>query len=366
MSTRFTALEIGSGDAFLLEEFDNEWKCLYDAGGNQKTIVSLLTKKHITKINLAICSHSDKDHANGFIGLLQSNINIDEIWLPGTWASVLKYVKDKGIGPDEVEFLGKVKCECKEKATDGLIVRINDKDIYNEEDLFDPEETIKKFSDSLSFLGQSFFQYSDFYCLLYKGISTKCRSLVLAIDRIITIARLAYQKGCKIRWFKPVNYCTRNSVDYGFVALNSEEMSCVQKPKNAQRFALLLLCYLTAKNKYSLVFEYLKDNIPITRFSADSDCSCQSVSPYSQNIIVTAPHHGSSANANVYSSIQGKDIIWVRSDKRKSKNRPCSAFKNLNNKYCLACFYNNFKTEISFEYSGRKQWSYRKGNPCIC
>ena len=383
MCTKFTALEIGSGDAFLLEDYDNDWNCLFDAGGSKNRIVYLLKRKRIEKLNLAICSHNDVDHANGFIGLLQSNIKIDEIWLPGTWASVLKYVKDKGVGPDEIEFLDKVKCENYEKATDSSFLKINGDvpfaEINNERSLFDSEseETIESFDDSLSFFSElielKLFDYTmDFFPILYphfywhyckQGLGAKCRSLVLAIDRIIIIAGLAYQKGCKIRWFNPVDYCICKKVDYGFVALNSNEMSCVQKPGNAHSFALL--CVLTIVNKYSLVFEYLKEITPIIRFSADSDCTCQSV-PYNENIIVTAPHHGSDANTIVYKQLDGDNIIWVRSD-RKSGKRPCSDFKCLNIKYCLACKRTNNITEICFEYdTSKKQWFYVKGYQCMC
>ncbi len=383
MCTKFTALEIGSGDAFLLEDYDNDWNCLFDAGGSKNRIVYLLKRKRIEELNLAICSHNDVDHANGFIGLLQSNINIDEIWLPGTWASVLKYVKDKGVGLDEVEFLFNVKCEYNEKATDGSTFRINEyapfAEINNKKDIFDPEseETIENFDDSLSFFsGQiesKLFDYTmNLFPFLYppfywhnckQGIEAKCHSLLLAIDRIIKIAGLAYQKGCKIKWFNPVDFCICKKVGYGFVALNSNEMSCVQKPRNAQGFALL--CLLTVVNEYSLVFEYLKGNNPILRFSADSDCTCQSV-PYNENIIVTAPHHGSDANTIVYKQLVGDNIIWVRSD-RKSGKRPCCYFKCLNIKYCLACKKYNFISEICFEYNTlNKQWVHIKGTQCMC
>ncbi len=376
MSTKFTALEIGSGDAFLLEESENEWKCLFDAGGSKGTIVSLLRKKKIASINLAICSHNDIDHANGFIGLLRSNIQIDEIWLPGTWASVLKYVKDNGIGPEVADFLAEVVYEYYGKATNGSSPLIDNDvpqaEIYNDRDLFDSEseETIDNFDDSLYFFSELIdldFYKTELHHFLYhywrhckQGIGIKYLSLVVAIDRIIKIAGLAYQKGCKIRWFNPVNSCTRNSVDHGFVALNSNEMFCVKKPKNALNFAIL--CSLTVENKNSLVFEYLKDEIPILRFSADSDCTCQS-RPYVEDIIVTAPHHGSEANDVVYNNLKGNNIIWVRSD-RKTRKRPCSVFKRLTNKYCLTCL-NNFKEEICFEYSN-KQWIIIKGNICNC
>lgn len=382
MCTKFTALEVGSGDAFLLEESESNWKCLYDAGGSKSTIVSLMKKKKITKINLAICSHNDIDHANGFIGLLQSNIIIDEIWLPGTWASVLKYVRDKRVGREEAYFLDRVEYEYNIKTIDDSIFRINEDGPFAENNneitfLLDPEseETIEDFDDSLSCYSElielnevikELFPLPYLYFLLHhrkQGIEAKYISLVLAIDNIIKIAGLAYQKGCKIRWFNPVDYCTLDSVNYGFVALNSHELFSVQKPRNAHCFALL--CLLTVVNKYSLVFDCWKDDIPIIRFSADSDCTYKSAS-YNEKIIVTAPHHGSDDNRKVYNAINNNNVIWVRSD-GKSRKRPCSDFKNLKNKYCLACYTHGFRKEIIFEYDkGSKQWNCISGYSCKC
>ena len=104
---------------------------------------------------------------------------------------------------------------------------------------------------------------------------------------------------------------------------------------------------------------------PIIRFSADSDCTCQSM-VYKNSIIITAPHHGSEANSNVYQCIKGNDIIWVRSD-RKSRIRPCDTFKKLASKYCLACANRNAKSEISFRYNRmQKKWIHLSGMHCNC
>ena len=158
--------------------------------------------------------------------------------------------------------------------------------------------------------------------------------------------------------------CTNEKIDYGFVALNSRKICSIRLPKSGMAYMFLLS--LTQENQYSLVFEYTKNDVPVIRFSADSNCTCQSTHFYSESIIVTAPHHGSPANANVYSAIRGNDIIWVRSDKLKSA-RPCLEFKNRNNKYCLVCQKYNFTSEICFEYNPvLKKWDYVCGEQCRC
>lgn len=362
MSLQFNALEVGSGDAFLIEE--EEKKYLFDAGGSKSTIVNLLRKKKINKLDLAICSHNDIDHANGFIGLLESSIDIDEIWLPGTWTSILQYVKDNGVGPEVLDFLFDL-CESEEsqhEISDNL-----KEDIYNHQyvEISDFDEHLSYFSDLYEnyILSQSQFYLCRHF--FYHGFSSKTLSLFIQLDKIIKIAALAYQKGCKILWFEPLDSCAQNDVAYGFRALNSQKVVTVKRI-NKDPISFFYLLNLTVENEYSLIFEFLHGNKPIVRFSADSAQSCQSETPYSQNIIITAPHHGSDANACVYNTIKGDDIVWVRSD-RKSSKRPCQEFKKLKEKYCLACFTKKFKKEVRFEYDNRsKKWNYQSGNKCNC
>ncbi len=359
MLMKFTALEIGSGDAFLLQ--DNERNTLFDAGGSKSKIVKVLKDNEVSQIDLAICSHNDKDHANGFIGLLmQPDICIKEIWLPGIWASIVQYVIDH-----RSEF----------HKIWPLIVQNNDKYeecYYTPDDLFGKEFIqVKDFNNKLS---SSIEKLGDMRImdrkseLKFNSLQKPKRGssfLCANFDRILKIVKLACEKGVKMSWFEPTNVCVKNVIDYGFVALNSKLIRRVRFIKDPMAFLHALT--LTEANKHSLVFEYIKNDIPVVRFSADSDCICQSVTPqYTNNIIVTAPHHGSAANANVYTGIQGQDIIWVRSD-GKTSNRPCDEFKKLPVKYCLVCQTNGFKTEISFEYDfSTKKWGCLKGKACQC
>ena len=369
MCLKFTALEIGSGDAFLIEDGDKKY--LFDSGGNKTLIINLLKKKKIEKLDLAICSHNDIDHANGFIGLLNSNIEIEEIWLPGDWASILKFVKDGRIRPHQIiHYL-----------SDKIYSENCDKNDYSRNKLFDDKlsEPIENFEDELSwfsemedsdfshmvFLRWRYWCEEDerFYHHILEHYGTSLLNLQLNLKRISDIVRLAYQRGCKIRWFEPTNYCTNKDVAYGFRVLNAVQMASVKRLKDTYSFMQMMT--LTKENEYSLVFEYIKSDTPVIRFSADSNCTCQSTT-YDNSIIVTAPHHGSEANANVYSAIQGNSIIWVRSD-GKSRKRPCTDFKKLNNKYCLACYNKNFKQEIQFEYDfSLKAWTWQCGNKCGC
>ena len=443
MSTRFTALTIKEGDAFLLE--DNGWNCLFDSG-KDNLIVNLLKHKGIEKLDLAICSHNDADHANGFISILQSNIKIDEIWLPSFWLSILQYVQEHGIDWTEIDrrneeiskrmkkglnpkwifsddtepitndesnytlswfaerseydfdrqFHNIVRCVIKE--LDQIDVVLPEKAVYTVAEcvidnlINDIDQRITKilikhvifrlYQD----LGNDYTKYGNRrirealidmchgHEFVIKSASSvkECKKIKEFFGNIRNLAVLARCRGCKIRWFEPTQACTINDVqNSNFIALNSDECQVSKLQDNIVAFALAL--HLTEVNEYSLVFEYLKDDIPIIRFSADSDCTCQSsfLYPYSDDIIVTAPHHGSEANEEVYMKLQGDDIIWVRSDTvtggTGKKPRPCDAFKSMKNKYCLACETFNFISEICFEYDPcQKKWQHIRGEQCRC
>ena len=533
MSTRFTALTIKEGDAFLLE--DNGWNCLFDSGKDD-SILNLLIHKGIEELDLAICSHNDADHANGFIELLKSGIYIEEIWLPYWWASILDYsnnhnidwtkiegtmkktnkskikkVNHESLFSDEHEPLtdeafGKILADLARrykneqstifrknlfnfiiKCLDKKLERHLDKELRNDieniesrnikeiaqdikqgiadiiasqdvDAIFDRmndeiaqiivHEAINKGIDERihNILQSLIHKYAKYLVLnkihyihnfierllshhffnqiaqkiaddivrnitddLGKCLSNRIsvdlswgpthrskkdiisssrqvlkqdcfryfykhdekaeakNSLEIKFDNIMEIAVLAHERGCRIKWFEPMRNCANNPTPYsGFLALNSTIKRQVQRLKDDNTLAFAL--YLTEVNQYSLVFEYLKDGIPIVRFSADSDCKCSSQSPYEHSIIVTAPHHGAKANAKVYSAIKGRDIIWVRSDKISgNQGRPCDEFKSMKNRYCLACDKYNFESEICFEYNPwDKKWHHIRGEQCRC
>lgn len=88
-------LNVGAADAFLIHFFDDdnnyEFVVLIDGGNYSDGVeIAKFIKTHYKQnyINLAICTHCDKDHFGGLIYLLEQqrdkgkdNMNIQEIWL---------------------------------------------------------------------------------------------------------------------------------------------------------------------------------------------------------------------------------------------------------------------------------------------
>lgn len=337
--TKLTSLLIGSGDSFLIENGDDFY--LIDSGGSQKNILNLIPPK----INIAICTHNDSDHSKGFIGILNSERHtIDEIWLPGIWATVIDFIKKWNYN---TEFLS------------DTIDNINLTDININEILTTSDENIDDLTDELGFLSD-ISEYSNMYFLLFHSILNI--KIYFNIYRILEIAKLAYEKGVAIKWFFPDN--NGGKILNNFRPVNCKHLLKTKKIKNNDLSYFLKLAYITSENEHSLVFEYHINNLPRILFTADSLISIPQ--PYKNQIIVTAPHHGSNTNSKVYSNIKGKDIIWVRSDSP-SYRRPCQDFLNLKKKYCLSCTKKHSinREEIIFVYDKGK-WKYLKGQLCKC
>jgi len=94
-----------------------------------------------------------------------------------------------------------------------------------------------------------------------------------------------------------------------------------------RRWTALQYLALTRANKQSLVFiSPSNEKEPAALFTADSDLNFSQPIPWSNGMIITAPHHGSENNANAYAQfIKGTSrnlyAVWVRSDGR-FKTRP--------------------------------------------
>lgn len=103
MSSRFIALPLPSGESFLLETDHDERTIviLVDSGrrsGEPHPLVDAIATSapHINKIDIAICTHQDADHANGFRTFADhwygKGGTIGEFWLPGRWAAAVPTV----------------------------------------------------------------------------------------------------------------------------------------------------------------------------------------------------------------------------------------------------------------------------------
>lgn len=229
---RLTALGIKRGDAYLLQNDNNE-NFLFDAG--HSNVSQFLYQKGCCHLHVAICSHNDADHTDGFENLLKSCIQIDELWLPDIWASIVSFLNEHYNEISE-DYIEKLKREVKNADVDiQAIYHLQEENPLNIERI----------------------QYNTIY-----------EKLPYKIDNIVKIFKLARCRNIRIRFFKPLNYEVNNVCNFGFVAKNSEEVNSVPVLNSITQLAMAIK--LSAENKYSLVFEYRQDD-PRILFTADSD-----------------------------------------------------------------------------------------------
>lgn len=371
---KFISIGVNQGDAFYL--LREEKKILVDGGLSRKGFP--LQFNNIVKnynldneLDIVVCTHADSDHINGLLGLIESGIKIKEVWLPGRWTSRLIDILKKPID-FEIEIF---------KNLNSLDDEIDNlEDLYKEEHLKVEDESkfeeidlnidtlyqaIEDVSDKqdITFLTNKFIFFHDMYFLENK----KYEIFIDAIDtarKIKELSILAYNSGAKIRWFEYSNNTSSGGESF-LVPINSEEIFKISKPLPA-----LMYLSLTKINKESLVFYSPGiSNLGNVLFSADSDFSfSQNLSNILNNTIITAPHHGSENNKNVYiklNSTKNDDLIFVRSD-GKSKIRPGNTFKSLNRKVCTLCNTGkSIKNDVIFSLKNGK-WNNDNNIWCHC
>lgn len=86
---RLIALPV-AGQSFLLQR--NGKNILFDGGYSSGRLISALLAAdvNVSRLDIVVCSHADRDHAGGLKDLLgTSMISVGEIWLPGEWGDSL-------------------------------------------------------------------------------------------------------------------------------------------------------------------------------------------------------------------------------------------------------------------------------------
>lgn len=105
MTSRLTALPLRSGESFLLETDHNgeRWVVLVDGGQSKEEApeknglygaIRESCPEVTERIDVAICTHRDHDHAGGFPAFINAWLSdgkeIGEFWLPGGWSSAVE------------------------------------------------------------------------------------------------------------------------------------------------------------------------------------------------------------------------------------------------------------------------------------
>lgn len=363
---KFTGLPVKVGDAFLLQS--PYGYTLVDAGQNKKHILELIKLERITSkhINLLMCTHYDADHINGILGILESgDYTFDEIWLPEILGS-LTYT----ISEDLMAILQKLR-ELNREGIIDLITRARDSQLSDMLPLAQGENPIKVANlDALREEPLFSICLNDFTWRLLSfwprlsNAEVPVQTMLTNISKAIRMVSSSLSSGANVRWFKFCDHLTDMDYGFGMSAMNSAETAVtIYHPD-----VFIQQLYLTTINIESLVFKFSHEKYPNVLFCADSNLSFAD-KPIQQPIhledssVVTAPHHGADSCDDAYKRIEGKDLIYVRSDKSQ-KRRPGKGYLRQPNIYCTICKNKGPTQKVWISYKGRSPNVH--GNRCKC
>lgn len=391
--SQFIAIPVAQGDAFYLERDD--WSALVDGGRSRAGFHSLFKDATNTQgVNILVCTHNDADHANGILGFLEDGLSCDEVWLPGRWLEALPKVLrpymevlDELVGNiDEAEWpLKRMQPGISpiEAYADRLHGTLDNNHLGNNELSKGkngwPESCIQMFEQAEDW------EFAPMLCSLHhndcKGYwrslfleQNKLKLLWSAIEaasRIRAIATQAFHRSIPVRWFEfdPLN--PYGGID-NFQPINAREIANV-RPRVAR---LLDFLALTVSNKESLVFwSPPQDQHDGVLFTADSDLAGVKLPSLIHGAIVTAPHHGSDANAGAYQMVastaqhNSSPITWVRSDGRYQKRPGVNFLKLPSQRFCTLCRQANktFTKKCAVHlFSQTGVWVSKNTSACSC
>ena len=314
---RFLALPI-DGEAFLLQR--DGVNILVDSGQNKDKLANFLTNEvpDLKFIHIAVCTHADSDHANGFTSLLDKwhpqkagePAPIGEFWLPGAWATV---VSDLLLRPSHVvttvfnemnSLSGPVSTMLKqsedhsresdfESAIETVLERhavlrdrpneIRIKDSFALEDKFEYARNQSKSKSEPQWMkdlrnraeniidsdvegGQNFrtlkhefSSHTEHDDLEDSEIRRYWVGLIDAADKIRDIAKSAFKHRVKVRWFDYEEFTREHLARGGIPGLlkpvNAVELSCAPlDPPPSSDVMLSYMLRLSLSNRQSLSF----------------------------------------------------------------------------------------------------------------
>jgi hypothetical protein len=378
---RFVSLKVGQGDSFYLKR--GEHSILVDGGLAEKGISKFFKKGKEqvileNKINILVCTHNDKDHANGILGFLRNEeLFCDEVWLPGIWTSRLKDILTR-----PSLFLNELIYNIADSYPTYDLASLGDfysDDKMQPDNRNEPEEYVQ-LEELYSELEASLEKNYDIHDVaqFHRGFyllrlpTSNIELFVEAINAaklIKDIAIAAFQKGANIKWFEYHEYQCSGGKEGILEPVNSKEISTADKVK--KRGALEYLA-LSMANRQSLVFHSpSSSNAPAVLFSADSNFKFKQTIPCSHGMIITASHHGSKSNSNCYylyenASSKHQNSIWVRSDGC-FRSRPGPWYLKIpsTQRYCTRCS-PDFKSPQNIEFNANKSEWHSSSIACTC
>lgn len=376
----FVAIGVGQGDAFFLQK--PSMTVLIDGGRAAHGFPNQFQRvAKLDGVDILVCTHNDADHALGILGFLRSGLTSREVWLPGSWTDRLEDILLHPEGFAEELILNTI--EETEVSSEGRLLLQSLGDRYSEGTM--QQERHNEGVTSTDALSEAFETAieiepyeSMFWPYLEYGLWRMLKrdhgrfqlfvEAISAATRIRDISLAAYHTGALIRWFEFDTTFNSGGIPHFLVPLNAREIVRIHR----RRWTALEYLALTISNRQSLVFiSPANDDDPPILLTSDSDLSFSQPIPWGDGMIITAPHHGSEANAYAYKRFiketsNSIDAAWVRSDGR-FKTRPGSSYLSAyGSRFCTLCRGSNHsKQDVRLTFAARK-WKPVLTRKCCC
>lgn len=345
LGDQFVAINVGQGDAFFLQRQNR--RILVDGGRSVEGFANHFVRTtNCSEVDVLVCTHNDADHANGVIGYLRDNLGVREVWLPGNWTPALEQILSDPFGyPDTL--LREIREESADLGVDGegdLLEQLGPLP-PPENDLAPADEGAAERILAALERAQDETWNSPLapWAVVWEAAALRSRRLRVFVEalsaarRIRDIALLAFRRGATLRWFEFGLQAPGGGDELLLFPLNARELILRRRP-----MWLLLALRLSVANQRSLVFYSPPSSGGAVLFSADSDLVTTRCPPI-EDLLVTAPHHGSETNRNAYATLtplaeQGTRLTLVRSDGRYRK-RPGASYLGLPaTRFCTICW----------------------------
>lgn len=378
----FIALPVAQGDAFYFES--EEFSVLVDGGRNRLAFPGMFQRMTRSDgANVIICTHNDADHANGILGILENGMRCDELWLPGRWLSMLPNVlrpfvdvfdeladnivqiSQSPISEEQFHGLAPLEAYAEQFSENASVLETGREEALVDESGW-PDSYVSALENAEPWeIWTMPRRWPGFY---YDPLHRGSRgpqllwSAIEAATRIRCIAIEAFHRGISVHWFE-FNRTAHSESRHNLQALNARVIAHVRPIIGNLAHWLAL----SMSNKESLVFwSHPSRDHPGVLFTADSDLSGIALPQQLDGAIVTAPHHGSEANANAYRSVTEPSVTWVRSD-GKYRSRPGPSFLNLSSRrFCTRCRNVAAGEQRVRLFSRRGNWVRQSTSICQC
>lgn len=415
MTSRFVALPVKEGDAFLLNR--NGTVVLVD-GGKEKIIKKLLWEHGQLKddvLDIVVCTHNDLDHSGGILKILNSGrFVIKELRVPSVWKEICIYIGDTD--ESKRNFCKIIVNAIRDRVINGNIQN-DDLKQFAEKILNDPdgiENRYDNYPERWKFDDKIFEKNGDLlvgysyelifgssvqepasmsklvWSLIDEGLFSSSReqnilclgllnAVTASVKNIWCIVTIAARKRIHVNYYIRDNKVQILTTGKSFlVPVNARKTSArdilakmaIKKLKSEESESVSVMVTLakSLSNRESIAFYAVEtETEPGVLFCAECCVQPHGLSPL-RTIIATVPHHGASDNKSVYQDAERwamRKVVWVRSD---SKNmvRPCDEFLKLRSKkYCTRCNVNGFP-EQTIEFISNINWVDTAAVPCMC